>query len=531
VSTAGALLLAADATTRLYFRPNTNFNGDIDHAITFRAWDGTSGGAGSIVSTMVNGGSTAFSTATDTASLTVDAVNDNPVATNDVLWVSNSTTVTLSLSTLLGNDSDIDGLALSLAFPSPSAAPGQFTSNPTLNGNGTFSFTTNSTGGTVDDPIQRTFTYTLSDGAGGTATGTVTVNVVTLAPGNTAEEIDLSDVAMYQGAYIDARGGADDVSSADWHSVLVGGAQGDTLNGGDGNDILRGGAQNDILNGGNGIDLLDFSDATSGFTLTFASGSGSVNNSVTGLGNDDYTGMEGVIGSSTGNDTLNGSSSADVLWGLGGTDTLNGNGGNDTLRGGAGNDTIDGGLDIDLLDFSDATGAIGTLATAFTLSQGTNGGGNWSTGALSGLGTDAYRNVEGMTGSSFNDFLAGSSSGDVIIGGAGADRLTGNGGSDRFTYRNGDASAVDTITDFDVSAAGLGGDVLDIRDLLGGASVTGGNVSNYLDIRESDGDTILSIDRDGAGSTYGFQDFVVLSDRSGLSLTSLLANGNIDTGP
>ena len=148
-------------------------------------------------------------------------MNDNPVATNDVLWVSNSTTVTLSLSTLLSNDTDIDGLALSLAFPSPSAAPGQFTSNPTLSGNGTFSFTTNATGGTVDDPIQRTFTYTLSDGAGGTVTGTVTVNVVTVAAGNTAEEIDLSDVAMYQGAYIDARGGADDVTSADWHSVLV----------------------------------------------------------------------------------------------------------------------------------------------------------------------------------------------------------------------------------------------------------------------------------------------------------------------
>jgi len=276
--------------------------------------------------------------------------------------------------------------------------------------------------------------------------------------------------------------------------------------------------------------LLDFSDS-GGFTLTFVSGSGSVGNGTTGVGNDDYTGMEGVIGSATGVDTLNGSSSNDVFHGLGGADTLNGNAGNDTLRGGAGNDTIDGGLDIDLLDFSDATGAMGTLATVFTLSQGTNGGGNWSTGALSGLGTDAYRNMEGMIGSSFNDFLAGSSSGDVIIGGAGADRLTGNGGSDRFTYRNGDASAVDTITDFDVSAAGLGGDVLDIRDLLGGASVTGGNVSNYLDIRESDGDTILSIDRDGAGSTYGFQDFVVLSDRSGLSLTSLLANGNIDTGP
>src|SRR5206468_10053073 len=41
-----ALLLAADANTRLYFQPTANFNGTDTDAITFRAWDTTSGTAG-----------------------------------------------------------------------------------------------------------------------------------------------------------------------------------------------------------------------------------------------------------------------------------------------------------------------------------------------------------------------------------------------------------------------------------------------------------------------------------------------------
>ena len=124
MSNGQALLLAADANTRLYFQANANFNGNVTDAVTFRAWDQTTGTAGTKVDTAVNGGSTAYSSATDTANITVSAVNDNPVATNDVLWVSNSTNVTLSLSTLLGNDTDADGLALSIT--SFSAAAGQF---------------------------------------------------------------------------------------------------------------------------------------------------------------------------------------------------------------------------------------------------------------------------------------------------------------------------------------------------------------------------------------------------------------------
>jgi hypothetical protein len=50
--------------------------------ITFRAWGQTTGADGALVSTAANGGTTAFSTATDTASITITAVKDAPMATN-----------------------------------------------------------------------------------------------------------------------------------------------------------------------------------------------------------------------------------------------------------------------------------------------------------------------------------------------------------------------------------------------------------------------------------------------------------------
>ena len=81
VSAGAARLLAADAGTRLYFQPNTNYNGTIANAITFRAWDQTSGTNGGTTNTTTSGGATAFSNATDTASLVITAVNSNPVLT------------------------------------------------------------------------------------------------------------------------------------------------------------------------------------------------------------------------------------------------------------------------------------------------------------------------------------------------------------------------------------------------------------------------------------------------------------------
>ena len=74
VSDASALLLRA--TDSLRFVPD-GLNADTAD-ITFRAWDQGSGSAGTKVDASTNGGMTAFSTATETASLVITGLNDAP---------------------------------------------------------------------------------------------------------------------------------------------------------------------------------------------------------------------------------------------------------------------------------------------------------------------------------------------------------------------------------------------------------------------------------------------------------------------
>ena len=78
LSLTNARLLAADPNTRIRFIPVLNFNGTINPALTFHAWDRTTGTNGDTADPSTNGGTTAFSTATETASLVVTAVNDVP---------------------------------------------------------------------------------------------------------------------------------------------------------------------------------------------------------------------------------------------------------------------------------------------------------------------------------------------------------------------------------------------------------------------------------------------------------------------
>ena len=133
------------------------------------------------------------------------------------------------------------------------------------------------------------------------------------------------------------------------------------------------------------------------------------------------------------NDTITGGSGNDFLVGSANNDSLNGGAGNDILQGGTGNDTLDGSTGTDLISFSDATSGV-----TFTLSQGTNGGGYFSTGALAGgLGTDQYRNIEGVIGSGSADTLTGSTGNDIIRGGGGNDVINGQGGVDLLDFSDG----------------------------------------------------------------------------------------------
>lgn len=131
VSNTSARLLAADANTRIYFSAAANYNGSIGSALTIRAWDRTTGVNGGLASTAVNGGTSAFSTATDTIGLTITPVADPPVIVSD----GGGATANLSISenitavtTVAATDADGNALTYSIVGGNDAA---RFNINPT----------------------------------------------------------------------------------------------------------------------------------------------------------------------------------------------------------------------------------------------------------------------------------------------------------------------------------------------------------------------------------------------------------------
>ncbi|MBN1361591.1 MAG: DUF4347 domain-containing protein, partial [Sedimentisphaerales bacterium] len=93
VANNNALLLRD--TDLIRFQPDADWNGTVATGITFRAWDQTDGSPGAYGDASTSGGTSAFSTATETASITVNSINDVPTvstplvdqpATEDVLF-------------------------------------------------------------------------------------------------------------------------------------------------------------------------------------------------------------------------------------------------------------------------------------------------------------------------------------------------------------------------------------------------------------------------------------------------------------
>ena len=126
VSGTSALLLAN--SDRVRFVPNADYNGSVAGGITFKAWDQTSGTAGTTAGndTTANGGlgtGGQFSTASASAGIAVTAVNDAPVLSDTVLTLPSVAQaaagpaglvgVTVSSLVAIGtNVSDVDGGAV-----------------------------------------------------------------------------------------------------------------------------------------------------------------------------------------------------------------------------------------------------------------------------------------------------------------------------------------------------------------------------------------------------------------------------------
>jgi VCBS repeat-containing protein len=174
--TNGVLVFNTDGS--FSYTPGENFNGS--DSFTYSVSDG-------------NGG-----TDTGTFTITVDAVNDAPVATDD------STTLAEDAATYSGavSATDLDGDTLTFSL-------GDDVAHGTLvfNANGTFDYTPNANFNGEDS-----FTWSVSDGNGGTDTGTFTITVTPVADAPVAADgsDNVDEDAVLTGS-VSATDGDDDV--------------------------------------------------------------------------------------------------------------------------------------------------------------------------------------------------------------------------------------------------------------------------------------------------------------------------------
>ncbi|MEH2588349.1 DUF5801 repeats-in-toxin domain-containing protein [Bradyrhizobium sp. AZCC 1721] len=195
VSSTGALLLAADAGTRLYFKPSADYNGTVTDGITFRAWDESTGTAGTKVDASSNGGSSAFSSATDTASVTVNSVNDAPTATITLASYSATEQTNLNLHNTGLSVGDIDAgsnvISMTLSVGTGVLTVGAGNSGvDSITGNGTSSVTITGTLAELNNLLAGTDTNGGGVGSGGTIVYNANVNA---PPANTTLTLLVND--------------------------------------------------------------------------------------------------------------------------------------------------------------------------------------------------------------------------------------------------------------------------------------------------------------------------------------------------
>jgi Ca2+-binding RTX toxin-like protein len=132
---------------------------------------------------------------------------------------------------------------------------------------------------------------------------------------------------------------------------------------------------------------------------------------------DTLSGIEQVIGSNTGGDTLTGDAGINYLAGFGGNDTIDGGASFDSLSGGAGTDTV---------SYASATTGVILLLDYYA----SNSGVSWD-----GTSGDLILDFENIYGSAQRDILLGDAGNNVISGGSGGDdTLYGKGGADQFRF-------------------------------------------------------------------------------------------------
>ncbi len=224
---------------------------------------------------------------------------------------------------------------------------------------------------------------------------------------------------------------------------------------------------------------------------------------------------------------LVGSMFNDILYGDSRANILNGGSGKDELHGAAGHDRLDGGLGDDKLFGEDGNDDL----------SGGDGNDSFNGGAgndvmRGDLGNDGFFGGGGddrVMGGDGNDRVYGDGGNDFIAGGRGDDIMTGGGmsassarGLNTFLWdradvvnANGTKAGYDHITDFGA------GDKLDFTGLVSSHPAAAHDMVRVTDTASG---LVVSVD---VGGTTGFVDVVVLDNVHGLTVDDLDHNGAI----
>ena len=170
----GVLLLSSNGAFN--YTPSTNFNGT--DFFTYRITDNQGG----------------FNSAQVT--LNISPINDAPVANSDYYSMLENTNLTVmgnDFNTLLSNDTDSDGDALTINV---SASSNTSSGTLLIESDGKFSYTPDDNFFGID-----TFYYQLEDGNGGSASGSVAINVLNT---NTAPKAITDNYSMFKGEVLNA---------------------------------------------------------------------------------------------------------------------------------------------------------------------------------------------------------------------------------------------------------------------------------------------------------------------------------------
>ena len=429
----GTLTLNSDGS--FTYTPNADFNGA--DSFTYKANDGTDDSNPA------------------TVNLTINPVNDAPVAVDDAFATNEDTPLTIAMPGVLGNDTDVDGDALTANL-----VTGPTHGSLTLNPDGSLLYTPN-----ADYHGTDSFTYKANDGTvdSNLATVNLTINSVNdapvanddtystdlntpltiTAPGVLGNDTDVDGDTLHVGAIVTgpAHGGLtlnidgsftytpdanyfgadsfsyqanDGTASSGSATVNITVNNGQTFAGTPGNDTLTGTSGDDVFYATTGNDTMDGGANTIvGDTVVFSNATSGVNVLIntaqdftgSGLGNLSMVNMENLTGSDF-DDTLTGDAGRNTLDGGNGDDVLVATAGGDTLIGGA------NGAAGDTADFS-----LATMGVSVDLTQA----GPQAVSAE--FGNMTLGGIENIIGSGFNDVLTGDAGNNVIDGGAGTDTV------------------------------------------------------------------------------------------------------------